>query len=60
MLFYDVQTRDFFFPHKPDRLIMLEGRDKSKGTAIKTGYLFRVRFMLHYRPNRHISLTDDA
>jgi hypothetical protein len=26
MLFYDVQTRDFF-RHKPDRLIMLEGKE---------------------------------
>jgi len=58
-LFHDVQTRDFFC-HKPDRLIMLEGRDKSKGNAIKTGYLFRLRFMLHNRLNSHISLIDDS
>jgi len=39
---------------------MSEGRDKSIGTAIKTGYLFRVRFTHHSRRNSHISLNDDA
>jgi hypothetical protein len=61
MLFYEVQTRDFFFfCHKPDRLIMLRGRYISTDTAIKTGCLFRVRFMVHNWCNSHISLTDEA
>jgi hypothetical protein len=58
MLFYDVQTRDFFFCHKPDRLIMLGGREKSTDTAIQTGFLFRVLFMSYSRRNNHIYFAD--